>query len=165
MVVLLISVLDFSRVYTTMMSVESAAREAADYGTMYGAGKWEVGPALDANVAEMQHRACVAAGDLPDYSDADADPSNGCDNPSFSYCITVNAVDPCKFPVDELDGCDAPLRVDPCTVTVTLTYDFHLFTPTSVEVSGTQIGFPAVITVVRDSTFAITDIDLSPPAP
>src|SRR4029079_6082693 len=82
-VLLLIAVLDFSRVSTTMMNVESAAREAADFGTMYGAGKWQVGPALDANVAEMQRRACVASSNLPDYSDPDGDPSNGCDNPAF----------------------------------------------------------------------------------
>ncbi len=88
MVVLLLAIIDFSRVYTTMMSVESAARESADFGTMYGAGHWQIGTPLDDNVAEMQRRACVAASDLPDYKDADGDPSNGCENPSFSYCVT-----------------------------------------------------------------------------
>jgi len=164
MVVLLIAVLDFSRVYTTMMNVESAAREAADFGTMYGAGKWQVGPALDANVAEMQRRACVAASNLPDYSDPDGDPSNGCDNPSFAYCVTPVDGGTCGT-VDPANGCEDPLRADPCTVTVTLTYEFHVFTPVNVEVSGMQIGFPSTITIVRDSTFAITDIDLSPGAP
>ena len=164
MVVLLIAVLDFSRVYTTMMNVESAAREAADFGTMYGAGKWQVGPALDANVAEMQRRACVASSNLPDYSDPDGDPSNGCDNPAFAYCVTPVDGGPCGA-VDSANGCDDPLRTDPCTVTVTLTYEFHVFTPVNIEVSGMQIGFPSTITIVRDSTFAITDIDLSPGAP
>ena len=65
--VLLIAVIDFARVYTTMMNVESAAREAADFGTTYGAGKWQVGAPLDDAVAEMQRRACVAASNLPDY--------------------------------------------------------------------------------------------------
>ena len=164
MVVLLIGVLDFSRVYTTMMNVESAAREAADYGTMYGAGKWEVGPVLDANVAEMRHRACVAASNLPDYKDADNDPSTGCENPSFSYCVTAVDGGPCGT-VDPANDCEDPLRPDPCTVTVTLTYQFHVFTPVSIEVSGNTIGFPSTITIVRDSTFAITDIDLSPGVP
>jgi hypothetical protein len=67
--------------------------------------------------------------------------------------------------VDEANGCDDPLRADPCTVTVTLTYEFHVFTPVHIEVSGNEIGFPSTITIVRDSTFAITDIDLSPGAP
>jgi hypothetical protein len=165
MVVLLLAVLDFSRVYTTMMNVESAAREAADFGTMYGAGKWEVGPVLDANLAEMQSRACVAASNLPDYDDPDGDPSTGCVNPSFDWCVTTVDGGTCDKPLDNSAACNDPLRVDPCTVTVTLTYDFHLFAPVNVEVSGTEIGFPSTITVVRDSTFAITDIDLSAGAP
>jgi hypothetical protein len=165
MVVLLLSILDFSRVYTTMMNVESAAREAADYGTMYGAGKWEFGPALDSNLAEMQRRACVAASDLPDYDDPDGDATNGCSNPAFAYCVTTVDGGPCDPLTDDSAGCNDPLRADPCTVTVTLTYDFHLFAPVSIEVSGNQIGFPSTITLTRDSTFAITDIDLSAGAP
>ena len=128
---------------------------------MYGAGKWEVGPALDANVAEMQRRACVAASNLPDYSDADGDPANGGHNPSFAYCVTPVDGGTCGA-VDEANGCDDPLRADPCTVTVTLTYEFHVFTPVHIEVSGNEIGFPSTIAVERESTFAITDIDLSP---
>jgi TadE-like protein len=161
MVVLLLAVIDFSRVYTTMMSVESAAREAADYGTMYGAGKWDVGAPLDANVAEMQRRACVAASDLPDYQDADNDPSNGCENPAFSYCVSPADGAAC-LPVNAADHCADPLRDPPCTVTVTLTYDFHLVAPVNIQLNNVTIGFPSTITIQRESTFAITDIDLSP---
>ena len=64
--------------------------------------------------------------------------------------------------MDDSAGCDDPLRADPCTVTVTLTYEFHVFAPVHIDVSGNEIGFPSTITIVRDSTFAITDIDLSP---
>ena len=81
MVILLLAIVDLARVYTTMMSVESAAREAADYGTTLGAGKWQSGLPMDDTVAEMQRRACVAASDLPDYVDPDSDPPPGAPTP------------------------------------------------------------------------------------
>jgi hypothetical protein len=166
MIVLLVGIFDFSRVFTTMLRVESAAREAADFGTMYGAGKWQVGPALDANLVEMQRRACVAASDLPDYRDSDSDPATGCENPSFAYCVTTVDGGSCGSLTDDAAGCNDALRSTPCTVTVTLTFDFHLFAPTNLPLpGGGSIGFPSNITIVRESTFAITDIDLSPAAP
>lgn len=160
MVVLLIAIIDFARVYTTMMSVESAAREAADFGTTYGAGKWQIGAPLDGTVAEMQKRACVASSNLPDYADPDDDPTNGCVNPAFAYCVTPFDGAPCA-PINPADACEVPTREPPCTVTVTMTYDFHLFLPVNFQVMGASIGLPNTITFQRDSTFAITDIDLS----
>jgi hypothetical protein len=143
------------------MAVESAAREAADYGTTLGAGKWQAGAPADGTVAEMQRRACIAASNLPDYVDPDGDPLTGnCTNPSFAYCLTASVGGACDpFPVA---GCDDPLRATPCTVTVTLTHDFHLFAPFSIDFFGVQLGLPATLTFDRDSTFAITDIDVAP---
>jgi hypothetical protein len=161
MVIVLFAIVDFARIYTTMMSVESAAREAADYGTTLGAGKWQVGAPMDATVVEMQRRACVAASDLPDYADPDDDPGTGCTNPSFAYCLTPTVGGTCG-PVDPADGCDDPTRTVPCRVTVTLTYQFRLFAPLNVEVNGVRIGLPSTITFDRDSTFAMTDIDVAP---
>lgn len=160
MVVMLFAIVDLARVYTTMISVESAAREAADFGTTLGAGKWQVGPTMDATVAEMQRRACVAAANLPDYADPDKDPATGCTNPSFDYCVT-SVVDGACAPVDPSAGCDDPDRPNPCTVTVRLTYQFHLLAPFSIEVFGARFGLPPTLPIQRDSTFAITDIDLS----
>ncbi|MFP5343337.1 MAG: TadE/TadG family type IV pilus assembly protein [Candidatus Limnocylindria bacterium] len=164
LLILLMATIDFARVYTTMMSIESAAREAADFGTTLGAGKWQSGPPMDTTVAEMQRRACVAASDLPDYADPDGDPVTGCANPTFAYCMTASVGGPCG-PVDPTDGCDIPTRTEPCTVTVTLTHDFSLFAPLSIEFLGITVGFPSSITIRRDSTFAMTDIDLAPAAP
>jgi Flp pilus assembly protein TadG len=164
MLVLLLAILDLGRIYTTMMSVESAAREAADYGTTLGAGKWQAGAQVDATVAEMKDRACIAASNLPDYSDTDNDPTNGCANPTFDYCLTSTVGGPCG-PVDPTAGCDNPSRPDPCTVTVTLAYDFHLFSPFNLEIAGVRIGLPSTFHIQRDSTFAMTDIDLSPARP
>lgn len=162
MVVLLLAIVDFARIYTTMMTVESAAREAADFGTTFGAGKWAAGPPRDQTESDMKLRACVAASSLPDYEDPD-DPSTGnCTNPSYDYCMTVPETGVCGPPDD---SCVDPLRAQPCTVTVTLTYDFHLFAPFNINIGGRQIGLPATIDVVRDSTYAMTDIDLATPAP
>jgi Flp pilus assembly protein TadG len=160
MLLLLLAIIDFGRVYTTMISVESAAREAADYGTTLGAGKWQVETAMTQTVPEMEKRACVAASNLPDYVGS----GGTCTNPSFDYCVTASVGGEC-LPLNPADGCDDPTRASPCTVTVTLTYEFHLIMPVNIEIMGSTIGFPSVIELRRDSTFAITDIDLSPGAP
>ena len=164
MLILMLAILDLARVYTTMMSVESAAREAADYGTTLGAGKWQVGAPMDTTVAEMQRRSCVAASNLADYEDPDADPATGCTNPSFSYCLTASIGGPCG-PVDPAQACDDPLRITPCTVTVTLTHDFQLLAPLSIDFFGVNLGLPTSLTFDRDSTFAMTDIGVANPAP
>jgi hypothetical protein len=105
----------------------------------------------------MERRACVAASDLPDY--VGDDPSLAvvkCTNPSFSYCIISSTGGPCEpFDPTGAQGCEDPLRAPPCQVKVTLAYDFHLFTPL-------QIGLPPTLSFERDSTFAMTDIDLAP---
>ena len=52
-------------------------------------------------------------------------------------------------------ACEDPLRDPPCRVTVRLSYEFHLFTPVG-------IALPPTLTFQRDSTFAMTDIGLTP---
>ncbi len=158
MLILLVGIFDLARIYTTIMSVESAAREAADYGTTLGAGKWQVGAPMDGTVAEMNKRACVAAKNLPDYVDPDGDPSNGCTNPNFAFCVTPSVGGTCSDTVKPEDACDDPLRPTPCTVTVTLAYEFHLLAPMNFEFYGTQFGLPSTLTFERNSTFAMTDI-------
>ena len=53
------------------------------------------------------------------------------------------------------------MRPTPCAITVTLSYDFHLIAPFNIDVFGTNVGVPNVVSFDRDSTFAITDIDLA----
>jgi Flp pilus assembly protein TadG len=160
LLIVLLAVVDFARIYTTMLSVESAAREAADYGTTLGAGRWQPGSPMDATVSEMRRRACVAARNLPDYTG----PDDACTNPSFAYCLTPSIGGACG-PVDPVAACDDPERDPPCSVTVTLTYVFHLLAPLNIELMGVHLGFPSTLTFSRDSTFAMTDIALATPAP
>jgi hypothetical protein len=165
MVFMLLAIVDFSRIYTAMMSVESAAREAADFGTTLGAGKWAVSGSVptpaENTETEMRRRACVAASDLTGYADPDGDPLTGdCTNPSFGFCVTPTVGGPCG-PLDASAACDDPLRTTPCRVTVTLTFDFRLISPMGIDFFGVRLGFPDSITFSRDSTFAMTDIDLA----
>jgi hypothetical protein len=83
LVFLMVAIIDLARIYTTMLSVESAAREAADYGS-FGAQKWN--PATfnippDGVVPKMEGRACTAASNLTDFAGSTVT----CSNPGFSY--------------------------------------------------------------------------------
>jgi hypothetical protein len=48
---------------------------------------------------------------------------------------------------------------------VTLHYDFHLLAPLNFQFMGVEYGIPSTISFDRDSSFAMTDIDLAPGAP
>ena len=178
MVFLLFAILDFARIYTAMMSVESAAREAADYGTALGAERWSAATFTD-TVEEMERRACVAASDLPDFdwTDTDVDgvidKGETCINPGFDWCISLTTGGACdKAYPQALDpanpgtiDCDNRNRIPPCTVTVTMAHEFHLFVPFQIDFFGVKLGLPVTIDFERDSTYAMTDIDVASPSP
>jgi hypothetical protein len=162
LIILVLAVVDMARIYTTMINVESAAREAADYGT-FGSQKWN--PALyglvpGGTVAEMQHRACVASSKLPDYQG----PDDSCTNPSFSYELSGDlGATWHTSPADVSPGCDDGSREPPCWLRVTLHYDFHLIAPLNFTISGVTYGLPSTIAIDRASVFPMTDLSL--PAP
>jgi hypothetical protein len=179
MVFLLFAIFDLARVYTAMASVESAAREAADYATSaQGAIAWSDAN-IDATVAEMKRRACVAASDLPDFewSDADSDgvvdTGEECSNPGFAACVRQTSGTACNdvATLDTTDPgytCHDTSRNPPCRVTVTMSHVFHLFVPFQLDFFGVQLGLPVTLSFERDSTFAMTDIDVTttpPPGP
>jgi len=173
MIFLLFAILDLSRVFTEMASVESAAREAADYGTSLGAEKWS-----DTGiVAGMEARGCTAASNLPDFqwTDADADGAydmtETCTNPAFDWCMSWDS-NPCSktYPAGDaaLDPtvCNNPARTQPCRVTVTMSHVFYLFVPFQLDFLGVKLGLPVSLPFERDSTFAMTDIEVDEsPAP
>jgi len=145
MLLLAVALIDFGRLFTSAMAVESAAREAADHGAMQGKSKWDLtnGAQLALNMQDMRTRACTAASTLSDYvGDAPGTLNMTCSNPSFSHDIE-------RIPV----GGDCSTQAefdDPCIVHVTMTYDFHMilnFPP-----------LPAVFHMTRESRFAISDL-------
>lgn len=172
MIFLLFAILDLSRVFTEMASVESAAREAADYGTSLGAEKWSDTGML----AGMEARACTAASNLPDFQWTDADSDGAydmtetCTNPSFDWCMSSDSTpcdpdDPDKtYPVGDPaldpDFCNNPARAQPCRVTVKMSHVFYLFVPFQLDFFGVKLGLPVSLPFERDSTFAMTDIEV-----
>lgn len=160
MLVLLLAIVDLARIYTTMLSVESAAREAADYGT-FGSQKWAslatVTASPDGTQAAMRERACIASSDLPDY----VGPDDNCANPTFAYDLSTNK-GATWVPYDETLRCGESTRNPPCWVRVTLEYDFRLLIPFGFDAFGVRYGVPETLTFTRASVFPMTDLSLSP---
>ncbi len=157
LVFLMLAVVDFSRIFTTMLSVESAAREASDFGT-FGSQKWNdaiVQMPVDGTEAKMRLRACTASSDLPDY----VGPDDSCSNPAFSYELSLDK-GATWVPYSTGLGCDDALREPPCWLKVTLSYDFRIITPLNVQFLDRTLGFPSTLTFERSSIFAMTDLVL-----
>ena len=66
----------------------------------------------------------------------------GCTNPTFAYCMTATIGGACTCPVDPRPAATTRLRAPPCTVTVTLTHDFHLLAPLSIDFFGRPARSP-----------------------
>lgn len=149
MVLFFVAVADLARLYTTMTTIESAAREAADYGS-FDSSYWTD----ETSVREqMTHRACLASSNLPDYEGTTDDVAATCTNPTVTLVLDPN----------DSVSCADRWREPPCQVTATLEYDFHLFLPIHIDLGGGQsFGFPNQLTFERSSTFAMTDLQLNP---
>jgi len=143
MILMVAGISDLGRVYASAVAIESAAREAADFGSFH-ATYWTVAN-RDVTTAEMEKRACTSA--WGSHLDGYAEPAGTvahatCTNPSFSYTLEPDS-----------PSCSDPTTDPPCIVHVRISYDFHLF-----------LGMPPMpnsITLVRESRFAMQD--LTPP--
>lgn len=154
---LLIGIADFGRLYTSAVAVESASREAADFGA-FQASNWSAAN-VNTTVAMMEQRACVAAAGSHLEGYQTTDPTNAtCTNPSFACTLehSGSSVD-CSASGGSVNSfdCSAPVAAGqtPCTVWVRLGYEFR-----------TILGIPpmpASIQLTRDSRFRVSD--LTPP--
>lgn len=142
---LIVAIGDFARLYTTAITVESAAREAADFGA-FSASNW-----LAANQAktwaDMQQRACTAASTLPDYQSSD--PANKtCTNPAITYTLDNPYSIDCSTTV--------PAGDTPCAVHVTAQYAFKPIIG-GVGIPGTAFVFPTTLTITRNISYVVND--------
>lgn len=155
---LVIAVADFGRLYTSMVAIESAAREAADYGA-FDADHWSsTAPGNISNtIAEMERRACIAAAGSHLEGYAGADDGTTCTNPTFTCNLEWGgATTPCGSSGGYVTGNDCsaiasqPQTTEACTVHVRLEYDFRLILGLAPLPDSFSFG--------RDSRFRITDL-------
>jgi len=152
---LLIAIADLGRLYASAVAVESAAREAADFGAFEDDNWTAVNIAT--TLERMEQRACTAAAGshLQNYESTDPDDKT-CTNPTFTCTLERNGASAdCASSTGFINGidCSDPNTESPCTVHVRIDYQFHLL-----------LGippFPSAIAIGRDSYFRISN--LTPP--
>lgn len=162
MMLLLIAIADFGRIYASAVAVESAGREAADFGA-FDATNWQTTqiptPNYKTTVDEMERRACTAAAGshLEGYETTDPVNNATCTNPTFSCTLERNgASTDCMNPTGLGAGvdCSDPDTDPPCTVHVQMQYTFR--TLLSIP------PMPATVQLVRDSRFWISNLKPAP---
>lgn len=152
----LVAIADFGRLYATMVAVEAATREAADYGA-FDANHWNGAPNVATTAAELKRRACTAASGshLQDYSEPSGTLGHSdCSNPTVVCELELpdGTVSDCGS-YGGTGVCGDPVAEPPCIVHVRLDYTFH-----------TILGLPplpATVSFSRDSRYLITS--LTPP--
>lgn len=152
LIVLMLGIGELARVFSTMIAVESGAREAADFGAL-APGNWEATPVVQypVTIAEMERRACTPTRSMTEYAGA-ADGTT-CTNPAFECelylpgsglwtdCSVVASAAVCS----SLGGSDDT----PCKVRVRMTYVYEMVVPTQL------LGLPNTLTFTQESVFNI----------
>jgi hypothetical protein len=155
MLLLVIAIADFGRLYVSAVAVESAAREAADFGA-FSSVRWQ--PAnVPVTTADMLKRACVAAAGSHLEGYVGASDGSSCTNPAFSCTLEWGGSEvDCASSAGMVGPTDCSLQATepPCTVHVRLDYQFRMilsFPP-----------LPETIDLTRDSRFRMQDLTLGP---
>jgi Flp pilus assembly protein TadG len=160
LLLLVLAIADFGRIYSSMVAVEAAAREAADYGA-FQSSYWLASPAPGnppTTAAEMERRACTAA--MGSHLDGYQGASDGttCTNPVFACeLIPPVASGESSQPCATYGGtyCSTSSSDPPCTLQVTLTYQFDAFLNVP--------PLPTTVTFSRVSDFRISDLPVPSP--
>jgi Flp pilus assembly protein TadG len=153
MFLIVVAIADFGRLFSSAVSTEAAAREAADYGAVLGSDRWAAADSpWSTNDDEMRRRVCAATSGLQGFDNT----AGTCtDNPTVSWEILSrnNTASPYHVvdPTFAQDECAGRLGLaDPCVVHVTVTFTFRPF-----------LAFPpipAAIDITRESWFAVSDL-------
>lgn len=160
---LVLAVGDFGRIYTSLVAVESASREAADVGA-FDPGNWNtnLSPGNPAQtVVRMRQAACssAAASHLEGYAEPPGTQNHAnCTNPIMICTLEQSGSAPadCSSYVGGSGGCGDPATDPPCVVHVALTYQFD----TLVHVGG---WLPTTVTFSRDARFAVSSLSTGAP--
>jgi TadE-like protein len=152
---LLVAIADLGRIYTSAVAIESAAREAADFGA-FDASYW-VADGLNyvTTTDGMRRRACTAAAGshLQGYETTDPVNNSTCTNPSFTCTLERDgAAADCSTSAGSINGtdCSDPATEPPCMVHVRLDYQFKLILAIP--------PLPGSIQISRDSYFRISNL-------
>jgi Flp pilus assembly protein TadG len=155
LVFMAIAIFDFARAFTTAITIEAAAREAADYGGLYP-WHWDSSDpdSITTTEQEMETRACTAASVLTDYvgdDPATSDPVT-CSNPTVTYQLLNDT---------GYSNCfDVPANVAPCRVQVSVEHEFQIFLPLRLTFGDAELGLPSQVTITRESIFAVSKFEL-----
>ena len=157
MLLILLGIADFGRLFTSAVAVEAAAREAADFGS-FDSSYWTP-TNVATTVAEMERRACTAAAGshLEGYTTTDPVINATCTNPVFSCGLERNgATTDCSGSGGFTNGvdCSDPTTEIPCTVHVRLVYQFNTLLSVG-PMTGT-------FELDRDSRFRISNLQPAP---
>jgi Flp pilus assembly protein TadG len=156
LLIMALAVFDFARVLSHAITLESAAREAADFGGLYP-WHWQDSASAATTEAHMQTRACTAASTLTDYEGddpADIPPGDPvtCTNPT----VTADLINDTAY----ANCFDVPRDEVPCRVEVTLEYEFEVIVPLRLSFGDTVLGLPSSVDLTRTSTFAVSNFEL-----
>lgn len=167
----LVGIGDWARLYTTGISVEAAAREAAMYGG-FSSTYWGYGNVSGA-VSRMETRVCSAASNLPDYAgQTPSGPSTDitCTNPTMVLATgwTLSAIHTQDDAVNAgilvrpagVSDCSQPPATTVCQVHIELHYAFHMLLG-PVTIPGLY-SFPGTLDVYRDVTAPVNDFPQAP---
>lgn len=162
LLVVVLAVGDFGRIYTSLVAVESAAREAADAGA-FNPDYWNTDKSASnpsQTVVKMQQVVCSSASSshLEGYAEPAGTLNHAtCTNPSMLCTLERQGQSPadCSSYAVGAGGCGDPATEPPCVVHVQLSYQFNTLIP--------ALLLPNTLTFSRDGRFAVSGLMTTAP--